>query len=547
MKLILVVPISLILLLTSAVSVSAATYYISPSGNDSAVGTESSPWKTFARAFSRSQEVISVKAGDTLLAKDGTYDEVVKQFPTGESWSKAVTVKAQSSRRAIIKPSSSTSGAVGIRQGDGNFDKRYITFEGFVLDCINTTGTCLHVAGKVDETGVDHVRIINNEIKNASGKAIFAPHGPYAAYGAYGSGILNSRANDVEYINNDIHHNGLTDYDHGIYQGGGNNILIEGNRIYNNRGSGIKLGWTSTTTNNIARNNLVYDNNTAWTFKPEYGTKRQGRGISTHFSSGSQIYNNVIWGAHTAGIDLIYSVTNAQVYNNTIYVNGNNYTANGISIGSGASAPSPDVFNSIVKNNIVQQATTNVPTIVNAPIIHGARSINAVIENNLTFGTNSKIDFKDSTARMANNIIADPQFVNLLGRDFHLRSSSPAINKGQTISLFTADRDYVRRPQGTAYDIGAYEYGGVPSATVPPLPTPTTKPTLTPVGTVRPTATSNPTQKIGDANGDNRVDQADYTIWLSEYKSKVGNRSDFNKDGKIDGVDMTLWLLNYGK
>lgn len=49
-----------------------------------------------------------------------------------------------------------------------------------------------------------------------------------------------------------------------------------------------------------------------------------------------------------------------------------------------------------------------------------------------------------------------PSFVNPAAVDFHLTSTSTAIDK---VSAGPAvDRDGVARPQGTSFDIGAYEY-----------------------------------------------------------------------------------------
>ena len=42
--------------------------------------------------------------------------------------------------------------------------------------------------------------------------------------------------------------------------------------------------------------------------------------------------------------------------------------------------------------------------------------------------------------------------------DYHLASGSNAIDQGSTLAGVTADRDGVTRPQGQAYDVGAYEY-----------------------------------------------------------------------------------------
>jgi Right handed beta helix region/Protein of unknown function (DUF1565) len=53
--------------LAFAPAVHAATYYLSPTGSDSAAGTQSAPWKTFGKAFG------SVRPGDAIALLDGTY------------------------------------------------------------------------------------------------------------------------------------------------------------------------------------------------------------------------------------------------------------------------------------------------------------------------------------------------------------------------------------------------------------------------------------------------------------------------------------------
>lgn len=70
----------------------------------------------------------------------------------------------------------------------------------------------------------------------------------------------------------------------------------------------------------------------------------------------------------------------------------------------------------------------------------------------------------------------------------------------------------------------------------------------TTINIVTPTPISAVIVKIGDANGDGRVDGADYTAWLLNFGRTTSNRAldaDFNEDGKVDGVDYSLWLNNY--
>lgn len=57
------------------------------------------------------------------------------------------------------------------------------------------------------------------------------------------------------------------------------------------------------------------------------------------------------------------------------------------------------------------------------------------------------------------------------------------------------------------------------------------------------------TVKQGDANEDGSVNNADYTIWLSNYMQSVfgQTRGDFNNSGGVDGIDYVMWLINYGR
>lgn len=75
--------------------------------------------------------------------------------------------------------------------------------------------------------------------------------------------------------------------------------------------------------------------------------------------------------------------------------------------------------------------------------------------------------------------------------------------------------------QGAGYEIGAYEYiGGTQS-----ISTPTTQPPVP-----------------GDANNDDKVDIADYVIWLNNYnQQKQGSQhGNFDNNRVVDGVDFVI-------
>src|SRR5262249_29218891 len=70
-----------------------------------------------------------------------------------------------------------------------------------------------------------------------------------------------------------------------------------------------------------------------------------------------------------------------------------------------------------------------------------------------------------------NNIYADPAFVDPSNLDFHLQGTSLAINAGFNLAGLV-DLDLDGNARGAQPDIGAYEYGGVPSPLRAPAPNP---------------------------------------------------------------------------
>ncbi len=71
---------------------------------------------------------------------------------------------------------------------------------------------------------------------------------------------------------------------------------------------------------------------------------------------------------------------------------------------------------------------------------------------------------------VTNALTGGPLFVNVLNHDFHLQSTSPAIDAGtsEVISIVRNDYDGYSRPRGQGYDIGAFEYIDISGDMIPP-------------------------------------------------------------------------------
>jgi hypothetical protein len=471
---ILIIFLVLALLSSVVMSVNAQagkTYYVATNGNDANSGTEALPFRNLVKGLS------VLKPGDTLLVKAGVYrEELYNKIPSGASWQQPVTFKAYPGQQVILQPNLGAQRVITL-----SGDRHHIIIDGFIIDGTNVSIDAIKLAGVMDNSKASptYIRIINNEIRNVG-----VTKNSKGVYDAFGSGILTTgNSNYIEYINNRIHDNGLTDYDHGIYHTSSYS-LIEGNIIYNNKGTGIKVGWGQNARDNIVRNNQIYDNNTA---QGANGQKKQGRGIGVYSGSGTLVYNNVIWGAHATGIDVTYGGNNAKIFNNTVM----STTGYGIAVGIG-SDPSETATNTLVENNVVYQQSTY-------PAIYNSRGINTVFRYNLTYGLNPRIEAKNPASTLLQNNLenVDPRFTSLSLKNFTLQASSPAIDKGIVTNGITYDFSRSARPQGVSFDIGAFEFQGqvVPTQVASPTPPAATPvpPTATPATYTNPTVFLNTT------------------------------------------------------
>jgi len=392
----------------------AATYYTSKTGSDSNSCSQATSSST--PKLTVGSGVSCLKPGDVLSVRGGVYAEsLVNNVPSGTSWSSAVQIRAYPNETVWLRPSSGSDIVVIFNQS-----QQYIEFDGINMDGSGTRYGVIKVEGW-SGGNPHHIRFRNAEIIGSPASTIAI------LVAAVVPGIIGGN----EFINLTVHGGGLYDSNHGIYIQSSNN-LIENCLFYDLAGAGIQIynGYGHSANNNTVRNNTVRNLRTG--VRGDDGSAGRHAGMYIYSTdSGTAVYNNVIYnipsnGGGTVGIEV--SGSNIALYNNTVSdVNGY-----GILIISGSS--------NSVRNNIAYG---------NAPDFAAGSSVS--VADNL-FGT-------------------DPMFVNAGSGNFQLQTGSPAIDAGASLSLVTADKIGVARPQGGATDIGAYEWKGTSSPAPGAAPT----------------------------------------------------------------------------
>jgi hypothetical protein len=223
---------------------------------------------------------------------------------------------------------------------------------------------------------------------------------------------------------------------------------------------------------NIMDGNLLYHNNPS-------STPNSGGGHGLYSGGAGDIIRNNIVVDQGGGFCITWwhQASNLIIENNTVAQCG--YVGiGGGNDGSGASS-GPTVYNNSTVNNNISVNNTTGPGIGIAEI-GSFTGTNNVYQNNLAYGNTANFQLKHGlTATGTQSGSNSTTFVNYTGTgtgNYQLRAGSTAINNGTTTCtsgvsncLPTTDFAGIARPQGSAWDIGAYRYAV--SATAPSPPT----------------------------------------------------------------------------
>ena len=471
----------------------SATYYVKNGGNDNATGiAPETAWATIARVKATTGYDNIVTDGDTVyFDRQGswsgtavvlsttpgvTYDGITYTTSGSQVRAKLIATAQGGARDAVVAINGTSTittvlkgfevdcndiGVTGLGVGFNSSSASNILIDNCVIHNTLNAGWYYGMVVSYANSVVSNVTVQNCEGYDTA-QEIFCV---YNAEGGSASNIL---------FRNNILHDGGTSTTVGGYNVGfeiknnTNGVTMEYNTIYNCAwGIHLHADAYGTPVNTVIRYNLIYncrDIGINW-------QNTRGGNMTTN------VYGNLFYGNASSGAyqDLrLPGNSNINIYNNTIY-NTNTLSTGAVYIASGGGTVN-------FRNNIVY--TTNSPGVYDSGgyLTHSNNLIyrasgNAVTDNGSSY-TSAQITNWDNTAvgtapnfsggtlptgfsgTYGSNMVPNTDY-------FQLTVDSPAKDTGATLASYTGAINGaglttpITRPVGSAYDIGAYEYGTV--------------------------------------------------------------------------------------
>jgi len=276
-------------LATSALN--AKTYFVSMAGDDTNIGTLTSPWRTLD--FAEDQ----LSAGDTLLIRGGTYTGFKINDVNGTLDNYIVFMNYNSESVTIDRGSRSKTISMT--------NASYVELNGLTITDSNGASAPSTADGLKTNAGCDYVTVKNCTIYNIGGEGI----------------ALTTFNHHHQYINNTIYDVGLSKDGYGIYMKGHDHVF-RNNVVHDAYGYGIHMyASAGSVSNNLIENNMIYNNGRDDFFDPGRMSSPRpvGDGIiaagDNHIIRNNLVYNNRVWGIRVWA-------TNTQLFNNTVYGSG---------------------------------------------------------------------------------------------------------------------------------------------------------------------------------------------------------------------------------
>jgi hypothetical protein len=415
----------------------AATYYVDDTdGSDSYTGSNPDfqggsvgPWRTIGKCAS------TLKAGDTCNVQAGSYNESVTETTSGQNGS-PITYEGNN-QNAVIR-------------GRFKVEGDYVNINGFELD-----------NGYIKLSQASYCKITNNYVHDVDYEGIRLSTSP------------EYRDNNT-CANNTIKGNTIADADDAGIQIAGQNHTVENNDISHIAPDGDGMRFFGK--GHLIKGNYIHD-----LYHPSGSDPHVDCFQTWEYAHDIIFEGNICENSETGGSNQITmiedmastpTVYNLTFRNNIFIMSDSGYAPMAIY----EKDPGEYIDNITVVNNTFYCRGDNCDEAIYFKDVRYAN-----IKNNIFYGwgksykcyfvalgTRTGWDYdhnliynSDRTQGCeaeANDIwMQNPNFVNLSNLDFRLQSNSPAINAGYNSGV-KDDHDGVARPQGGAYDIGAFEY-----------------------------------------------------------------------------------------
>ena len=480
-----------------------STYFVSPTGNNANPGTLLSPFKTIQHALN-----VAAHAGDTVEVRAGTYFEKLTFPHSGSAAGGYITLEAYPGEHPILNGTGVPSSDVGFGNDMAQIiNTSYVKLIGFEI-AFDKGNSTVDASGVHVEGFGTNIQILDNVIHDITGV-----HG--MGISVYGSS-LTMPINNVVIDGNQIYHCQPADSETLTLNGNVINFQIMHNVVHDDNNIGIDMiGGESSifglsnprpglpvTRDGVCSHNTVYDihanygggfaagiyvdggqnitlaDNVSYhnDLGLEVGAENAGYVASRITVENNLLYLNTQAGLVFGGYDQSVGRTkNCNFINNTVYRNDTLNTGNGQLWIQWANS-------NVVTNNIFYAAANNV--LIGSD---GGGNVGNLLDHNLYFAAsganNSEFDwnsatydsfaaYRKGTGEDAHSIFADPRFVNAGAFDFHLATSSPAIDAGSTTPGQFAPTDFAGLTRGSPPDIGAYENTVASATAAPPLLSP---------------------------------------------------------------------------
>jgi len=332
---------------------SAATYWVATTGNDANSGTQTAPFRHLTKAAAVAQQ-----PGDTVIVRDGTYDNEGKVGPSfvmtlyySGTAASPITFKAENRGKAILDSMNTTtdSSCNGAASYINLYNAHHIVIEGFVIQRGCDSGI------QSNDSAHD-ITIRWNEVRNIANRYITDQIGRDGIY-------LNPSEYNFTFDGNIFHDIGRTGgtsllhFDHGIYAHSANTVIIN-NIFYNmNRGWPIQLA-------DGASNWLVSNN----TFAFPSANGEEGQIMFWGSNTNITVRNNIFYNPTGNAMTRYAATINGCLFDhNLIYgVSGVIGDTSGFSISANQTGANPNFVNAGAYNFHVNSGSPAIDSGVNS-------------------------------------------------------------------------------------------------------------------------------------------------------------------------------------